>query len=114
MIRELLLKDFSCWSVVWQSTLFAVIGLVGSFLLRRRPARSCQLLFLAVIAAVLVPTMSILVKHFEMGLLAAEPIALAPDGPDEVTVSLYEAPVGLPHVDIPVELPAGIAEPAET
>ena len=114
MIRELLLKDFSWWSVAWQSTLFAVVGLVGSFLLRRRPSRSCQLLFLAVIAAVLVPTMSILVKHFEMGLLAAEPTVLKPDRPNEVTVSLYEAPVALPLMDIPVELPAGVAEPAGT
>ncbi len=113
MIRELLVKDFSWWGVAWQSTLFAVVGLAGSFLLRRRPARSCQLLFLTVIAAVLVPTMSILVKHFEMGLLAAEPIVLGPDTPVQVAVSLYEVPAALPFMDIPDEVPAGVAEPAE-
>jgi len=114
MIRELLLKDFSWWSVAWQSTLFAIVGLAGSFLLRRRPARSCQLLFLAVIAAVLVPAMSILVKYFDMGLLAAEPTALEPDTPVQVAVSLYEVPVALPHMDIPDEVPAGIAESVGT
>lgn len=112
MIRELLLKDFSWWVVVWQSTLFAIVGLAGSFLLRRRPSRSCQLLFLAMIATVFVPTMSILVKYFDMGLLAAEPTALEADVPYEVAVSLYEAPATLPHMDIQDEAPAGIAEPA--
>jgi len=76
MISELFLRDLSLWAVAWQSTLFAVIGLVGSFLLRRRPARASGVLFLAMIAAVLVPTMGILVKHFELGVFTAEPVAL--------------------------------------
>jgi beta-lactamase regulating signal transducer with metallopeptidase domain/predicted nucleic acid-binding Zn-ribbon protein len=114
MIRELLLKDFSLWGVAWQSTLFAVIGLVGSFLLRRRPSRSCQVLFLALIAAVLVPTMSILVKHLEVGLFAAEPTTLKPDTPNEVTARQYEAPAALPRTDIPGDVQAGIGEPAGT
>jgi beta-lactamase regulating signal transducer with metallopeptidase domain len=75
MIRELFLEDLSLWGCVWQSTLFAGIGLSGSFLLRRRPARASQLLFLAVIAAVFVPAMSLLVRHFELGLLTEEPIS---------------------------------------
>ena len=76
MIRELFLRDLSLWGVIWQSTLFAVIGLVGSFLLRRRPARASQVLFLTMIAAVLVPTMSVLVRHFELGVFTTKPIAL--------------------------------------
>lgn len=76
MIRELFLRDLSLWAVAWQSILFAVIGLVGSFLLRRRPARASQVLFLAIIAAVLVPTMSVLVRHFELGVFTTKPIAL--------------------------------------
>jgi beta-lactamase regulating signal transducer with metallopeptidase domain len=76
MIRELFLKDLSLWGCVWQSTLFAVIGLAGSFLLRHRPARASQVLFLAIIAAVLLPTMSVLVKHFGLGLFTEEPIVL--------------------------------------
>ncbi|HCO95791.1 MAG TPA: hypothetical protein DIU00_17910, partial [Phycisphaerales bacterium] len=76
MISELFLRDLSLWAVAWQSTLFAVIGLVGSFLLRRRPARASGVLFLAMIAAVFVPTMGVLVKHFELGVFTAEPAAL--------------------------------------
>ena len=89
MIRELFLGDLSLWSVIWQSTLFAVIGLVGSFILRRRPARASRVLFLAMIAAVLVPTMSILVKHFELGVFTTEPAvlqAVAMDVPAEASV----------------------------
>ena len=77
MILELFLEDLSLWSCVWQSTLFAVIGLATSFLLRRRPARASQVLFLAIIAAVLLPTMSVLVRHFGLGLFAEEPIVLS-------------------------------------
>ncbi len=76
MIRELFLRDMSFWAVIWQSTIFAVIGLVGSFLLRRRPARASQVLFLVMIAAVLVPMMGVLVKHFELGVFTTESIAL--------------------------------------
>lgn len=114
MIRELLVEDFSWWAVMWQSSLFAVAGLAGSFLLRRRPSRACQVLFLAMIAAVFVPTMSILVKYFDMGFLVAEPTVLESDVPDEVVLSLFEAPATLPHVDIPEESPVGVAEPAAT
>ena len=89
MIRELFLRDLSLWAVTWQSILFAVIGLVGSFLLRRRPARASQMLLLAIIAAVLVPTMSVLVKRFQLGVFTTEPIAMPTvvmDVPVEVSV----------------------------
>ena len=76
MIRELFLEDLSLWNCVWQSTLLAVVGLAGSFLLRHRPARAFQVLFLAMIAAVLVTVMSVIVKHYELGMFTAEPIAL--------------------------------------
>ena len=76
MIREFFLRDLSLWSCVWQSTLFAVFGLATSFFLRRRPARASQILFLAIIAAVLLPTLSVLVRHFELGLFTEEPIVL--------------------------------------
>ena len=76
MILELFLEDLSLLTVAWQSTLFAVIGLAGSFLLRRRPARASQVLFLAIIAAVLLPAMSVLVRHYGLGLLVEEPILL--------------------------------------
>jgi len=98
MIRELFLEDLSLWSCVWQSTLLIVIGLVGSFLLRHRPARAFQVFLLAMIAAVVVPAMSLLVKHFELGAFVAEPIGLQSE-----TMDLYSA--------IPYEVPAVPAEP---
>ena len=74
MIRELFLENLSLWTCVWQSTVFAVIGLAGSWFFRRRPARASQALFLAMIAAVVVPTISVLVKYYELGVFIAEPI----------------------------------------
>jgi len=89
MISELFLRDLSLWAVAWQSTLFAVIGLVGSFLLRRRPARASGVLILAMIAAVLVPAMSVLVRHFHIGVFTTEPAvlpSLVMDVPAEASV----------------------------
>jgi len=94
MIRELFLKDLSLWGCVWQSTLFAVMGLVGSFLLRRRPARASQVLFLAMIAAVLVPGISVLVKYFELGLFTEEPISL-PSVVKDISVGTSVVPASL-------------------
>jgi beta-lactamase regulating signal transducer with metallopeptidase domain len=76
MILELLPENLSLWTIAWQSTLFVVIGLAGSFLLRHRPARASQVLFLAIISALLLPTMSMLVSHYELGLFTEKPIAL--------------------------------------
>ena len=78
MIPELFLKDLSLWSCLWQSTLFAVFGLACSFLLRRRPARASQVLFLAIIAAVLLPILSLLVRQYGLGLFTEKPIVLPP------------------------------------
>ncbi len=68
MIGTPLLPNVSLWGCLWQSTLFAVLGLAGSFLLRRRPARAHQVLLLAMVAAVLVPALSGVVRHFHLGL----------------------------------------------
>jgi len=100
MILELLREDLSFWTIAWQSTLFAVIGLAGSFLLRRRPARASQVLLLALIAAVLLPTTSMLVRHFELGLFTEKPIVLP-------TFDI-EIPAETPEI-----LPAPETQPAE-
>ncbi len=76
MIRELFLSDFSLSNCVWQSTIFILVGLVGSFILRHRSSRAHQVLFLSMIAAVIVPIMSILVKHYELGIFVAEPVTI--------------------------------------
>ena len=110
MIREIFLEDMSLWVCVWQSTLFAVIGLVGSFLLRRRPARASQVLFLAMIAAVLVPTMSVLVERYELGLFATEPIAITQKAPSNAITPDYGISVAEPTVDIQHEVRKGTGE----
>ena len=92
MIRELFLSDFSLSSCVWQSTIFIVVGLVGSFILRHRSARAHQVLFLAMIAAVIVPIMSILVKHYELGMFVAEPVVIQSRAEDVGRVGNFGAP----------------------
>jgi beta-lactamase regulating signal transducer with metallopeptidase domain len=64
------------WSCLWQSTIFLAAGLLGSYLLRHRTARAHRVLFLAMIAAVTVPAASLFVKHYELGLFVAEPVAI--------------------------------------
>ena len=71
MIRELFLEDLSLLNLLWQSTLLVTIGLVGSFLLKRRPSRAFQLLFLAMLAALIFPIMSVVVKHYELGVFTS-------------------------------------------
>lgn len=104
MIRALFLEELSLWSWAWQSTLFALIGLAGSFLLRRRPARACKGLFLAMVAAVLVPAMSVLVTHFGLGLLAPDPVQLEMETPyTNVTID-YQAPAAIQVNMVPADI----------
>jgi beta-lactamase regulating signal transducer with metallopeptidase domain len=92
MIGEIFLRDVSLSSCVWQSTIFLVVGLVGSFILRYRSSRAHQVLFLAMIAAVIVPIMSILVKHYELGMFVAEPVVIQSPAEDLTGGSNYGAP----------------------
>lgn len=88
MTGEIFSVESFFWSCLWQSTIFLVAGLLGSFLLRRHSARAHRVLFLSIIAAVTVPAASTLVKHYELGLFVAEPAVIQP--PTEASV-LYEA-----------------------
>lgn len=72
MTGEIFSTNFSLWMCVWQSTIFVAVGLAGSFILRR-PSRSHQVVLLSMIAAVVVPAASALVKHYELGVFAAKP-----------------------------------------
>ena len=56
-----------------QSTVFIAVGLIASWLLRRRSARAHQVLFLAMIAAVVIPAMSMIVRHYELGMFVDKP-----------------------------------------
>ncbi len=78
------------WSCVWQGMVCVGVGLVGSFILRRRPARAHQMLLLAMIAAVIVPVMSAVVKHFEWGMFVAEPVVSEPVVESRFEISNYE------------------------
>ncbi|MBC8471713.1 MAG: ankyrin repeat domain-containing protein [Planctomycetes bacterium] len=88
MISELFSAELFLWSCLWQSTIFIAAGLLGSFILRHRSARAHQVLLLAIIAAVAVPVISILVKHYELGMFEAEPIAIQSQPEDQI---IYEA-----------------------
>ena len=75
MIRELLLRDLSLWGCLWQSTAFLVLGIVAGRLLRRRPARAYQAILCAMMAAALVPFLTAVVKHYDLGAFTGEPDA---------------------------------------
>src|SRR5512147_457374 len=94
MIRTVLLPNVSLWGCLWQSTLIALLGLMGSLLLRRRPARAHQWLLLAVLAAVFVPALSGVVRHFHLGLFtqrATVPERVEPQAPGAIATGAFVA-----------------------
>jgi beta-lactamase regulating signal transducer with metallopeptidase domain len=78
MTGEIFSAESFVWSCLWQSTIFLVTGLSGGFLLRRRSARAHRLLFLAMMAAIIVPAASIFVKHYDLGMFTAKPPVIQP------------------------------------
>ncbi len=59
--------------IVWQATLCLGIGIAASFLCRNRAVRADQVLWLAMLAAVLSPALSASARQLGWGLLAAPP-----------------------------------------
>jgi bla regulator protein BlaR1 len=100
MIGEIFSAESFFRICLWQSTIFIAAGLIGSFILRHRSARAHQVLLLAMIAAVVVPVFSILVKHYELGLFAAEPIVIRTETEYQATISNIEANEIIPPTDI--------------
>jgi len=101
MMRELFLQDLSLWNCLWQSTAFLSLGLVAGRLLRRRPSRAYEALLFGMAAAALVPFLSAVVRHCDLGAFPAEP-----DGSGHVL--LYPHPPGArgaadasPEIDAP-------------
>ena len=90
MTGELFSRNDFLWCCAWQSTICVALGLVVSFVLRSRPARAHRVLLLAIIAAVIVPIMSMLVNHFKLGAFAAQPVATQPEPEDQLTATDYE------------------------
>jgi len=74
MISELFSENSFFLSCIWQSTICVVLGLISSFILKRRPCRAHQILLLTLIAAVFVSVMSVIVKHCELGVFVTEPV----------------------------------------
>ncbi|UCF14399.1 MAG: M56 family metallopeptidase, partial [Phycisphaerales bacterium] len=75
MTDELLSVEFFVRTCLWQSIGLVAAGLSASFLLKRRSSRAHQVLLLSIVAAVIVPIISTLVKHYELGVFVAEPVA---------------------------------------
>ena len=76
MTGEIFSAESFVWSCLWQSTILLATGLLGSFLFRHHSARAHRVLFLAMMAAVIVPAASILVKHYELGMFIAKPVVI--------------------------------------
>ena len=76
MIGEIFSVESFVRTCLWQSMVLVVVGLAASFLLRRRSSRAHQILLLSIVAAVIVPVVSTLVKRYELGLFVAEPVAM--------------------------------------
>jgi ankyrin repeat protein len=113
MIRELFLRDLSLWTCLWQSSVFAGLGLIAGWLLRQRPARAYQVLLLAMTTAVTVPLLSAAVKHFDLGAFVAGPAQssyLLPEVPFAMPDTTPDARVTQPAP--PQSTPAAVVEPA--
>jgi hypothetical protein len=72
MFSEVVTQHPWLWTLTWQSAICPAVGLGASFILWRRPVRAHQLLLLAIIAAVLIPALSHVVKHNQWGLFLAK------------------------------------------
>ena len=100
MKSELFLGGPWLWTYLWQSTIFVALGLAGSFILRHRPSRAHQVLLLSMVAAVTVPTASILVKHFELGVFVAGPVVMESRADDWNPASHHEPSAIVPPESI--------------
>ena len=102
MLNDFLLHNLASLHWFWQSTLCIGIGLLGSFLLRQRPTRAHQVLFWSMTAACILPALSALVKHYNLGLLQPEPMQTA-------TVST-SIPKPFPEPPLELVLPTAMPE----
>jgi len=92
MTGEIFSAESFLWNCIWQSTIFLAAGLLISYLLRRHSARAHRVLFLSMIVAVILPAVSLLIKHYELGVFVAEPAVIQP--PSE-SRAIYETTAAL-------------------
>jgi len=77
MLSEFFFFEADPWTVfLAQGTTCLAIGLLASYALRRRAARAHHALWIATLAAVLMPTAYWLVDRFELGVLPPETVAV--------------------------------------
>lgn len=84
MISGFVSSDLSGWTLLWQSSLCMLLGLLGSFLFRRQAARAHQVLMLGIMMSLLVPFLSLGVSYYGLGLLEAAPQNSPPVPPKAV------------------------------
>jgi beta-lactamase regulating signal transducer with metallopeptidase domain len=77
---------------LWQSIVLAAVGLAASFVLRQRSSRAHQVLLMSIVAAMIVPVISMLVKHYELGMFVAEPVAMQPQSNARFPASSLSSP----------------------
>jgi hypothetical protein len=76
MITEISSIYSVSWKIIWQSTFFLSVGLLLSIVFRSRSARAHRVLLLSITASVLVPAMTIFVKHLGLGLFEARSVEI--------------------------------------
>jgi beta-lactamase regulating signal transducer with metallopeptidase domain len=79
MISDIFAHHPWLWPLAWQSTLCLAAGLGGSLALRKHAVRAHQVLLLGLVAAVLIPALSQVVKQNQWGLLVAERAVATPE-----------------------------------
>ncbi|MBC8218644.1 MAG: ankyrin repeat domain-containing protein, partial [Planctomycetes bacterium] len=119
MMRESLLQDLSLWGCLWQSMAFIALGLVAGYLLRRRPSRAYQVLLFAMLAAVIVPLMSAVVKHYDLGVFTAratDSFGTLLEGPEAIPLAGTDdlAGIAVPAAVSPADINSGPAEITST
>ena len=110
MTGEIFSVESFVWTCLWQSMVLVAAGLAASFLLRRRSSRAHQVLLLSIIAAVIVPIVSTAVKHYELGMFIAEPVAMQSHLENQVIASDHGplGPIVRDFADEPVLIEAGV------
>ncbi|MHC4725106.1 MAG: M56 family metallopeptidase, partial [Planctomycetota bacterium] len=114
MINEILFENSFLWNCLWQSTLCIGAGLLVSFIYKGRASRGHRVLFLAMAAAVLVPVISALVRHYELGIFVTEQAPIQTEIKDMSRITSYNMPEFVPagNVEYTPSTTATTAPPA--
>jgi len=72
MIGEIVSESHLWLLLLLQGTACVGLGLAGSYALRRRAARTHQILLIGVVASLVMPALYVSVQHFELGILTSK------------------------------------------